>query len=182
MAMKFKCPGCGEYIIIRYTTIGDEVRCLYCKNFAIVPENTLEVLDEDYTHYREEYAQKQQDDHVGRSAGQSRWVQAFKHIFTNLMLGSLISSLIISITTPSRLPGIEVVYFYAPFALVFYGPIAFIKQVPGASVVMLLPAVFLFGGVLCVILGILHNKRSQQIFGHILLTCLFTAYWLQQLR
>ena len=39
MALKFKCPACGEYIITQFLKVGEVAKCRNCGTEVVVPEN-----------------------------------------------------------------------------------------------------------------------------------------------
>ena len=46
MALKFKCPDCGEYIITKFLKVGEVAKCRNCGAENVVPENALETNEE----------------------------------------------------------------------------------------------------------------------------------------
>jgi len=43
MALKFKCPKCGEDIIVRFLKVGEVAKCRNCGTDTPVPENAMEI-------------------------------------------------------------------------------------------------------------------------------------------
>jgi DNA-directed RNA polymerase subunit RPC12/RpoP len=46
MALKFKCPKCGEEVIVRHVKRGEEAVCRYCGAKVTVPETSVETDEE----------------------------------------------------------------------------------------------------------------------------------------
>lgn len=52
MALEFKCKHCGQIIVVKHLNIGEEGKCIHCRNFNIVPvDSTVSEDDPDYIKY-----------------------------------------------------------------------------------------------------------------------------------
>lgn len=46
MAKAFKCPNCGEVIIVQYVKVGEQALCRNCRKKSVVPES-VQTIDDD---------------------------------------------------------------------------------------------------------------------------------------